>query len=132
MKAQMGLPDMRVPIQYALSYPERPALDIPRFSFLDYPNLTFEQVDTEVFENLALAYEALARGGDAPCILNAANEVTNRLFREEKISFLEIAQLNAAAMRNLPHQSNPDLAGLLNADQLARDWVLSEVNVLPR
>ncbi|MFK7972686.1 MAG: 1-deoxy-D-xylulose-5-phosphate reductoisomerase [Bacteroidia bacterium] len=123
MKAQMGLPDMRVPIEYALSYPGRTALDIPRFNFIDYPNLTFEQIDTDVFQNLALAYEALARGGDAACILNAANEVTNKRFREGKISFLQIAELNAGAMRNLPHHASPLLQDLLDADQAARDWV---------
>jgi 1-deoxy-D-xylulose-5-phosphate reductoisomerase len=127
MKAQMGLPDMRVPIEYALAYPGRVALDIPRFNFVDYPNLTFEQVDTDVFQNLALASEALARGGNAPCLLNAANEVTNRLFREGKISFLQIAELNAAAMRNLPHQNNPTLEDLLTADQGARAYVSERI-----
>jgi 1-deoxy-D-xylulose-5-phosphate reductoisomerase len=128
MKAQMGLPDMRVPIQYALGYPERMENDIPRFNFLDYPQLTFEQVDTQVFRNLALAYEAMAQGGNAPCILNAANEVSNRLFREEKISFLEIAQLNEAALQHVAFNPKPGLKALLETDAVTREWVRKEVN----
>lgn len=127
MKAQMGLPDMRVPIEYALAYPGRIQLDIPRFNFIDYPNLTFEQIDTDVFKNLALAYEALEKGGTAPCVINAANEVTNAEFRKGKISFLEIAELNAGAMRNLPHQSSPTLQDLYAIDQDARDWIKNEI-----
>ena len=130
MKAQMGLPDMRLPIQYAMAYPQRIGNPYPRFNFADYPSLTFEQVDQSVFRNLGLAYEAMAKGGVAPCVLNAANEITNLLFRQEKISFLEIAELNEAAMNAIPHISSPQLEDLFGADRAARDWVAREANVI--
>ncbi|MEM8900109.1 MAG: 1-deoxy-D-xylulose-5-phosphate reductoisomerase [Bacteroidota bacterium] len=88
MKAQMGLPDMKLPIQYALTWPARFRNTFKRFNFADFPSLTFEQVDTKVFRNLSLAFEAMEKGGNIPCILNAANEVTNALFRKGQISFL--------------------------------------------
>src|SRR5690606_3579403 len=75
MKAQMGLPDMKLPIQYAIGYPNRLSTNWPRFNFLDYPSLTFEKADTKTFRNLALALEAMKKGGNMPCILNAANEI---------------------------------------------------------
>ena len=124
MKAQMGLPDMRLPIQYALGYPQRLPADFPRFDFLGYPALTFERVDTGVFKNLALAYEALRRGGNAPCILNAANEVTNQLFREEKIPFTGIGDLNEAALAALAFIAQPSLEDLFATDAAARAWVM--------
>lgn len=123
MKAQMGLPDMRVPIQYALNYPERLQNHIPRFNFLNYPSLTFEQVDMDVFKNLKLAYQAMDSGGNAPCVLNAANEVTNELFRQGKIHFLEIADLNEAALEEVPYNPQPGLKALFESDLLAREWV---------
>jgi 1-deoxy-D-xylulose-5-phosphate reductoisomerase len=88
MKAQLGLPDMRIPIQFALSYPNRLKSDFPRFDFLNYPNLTFEQPDLDTFQNLSLAYEALAKGGNAPCILNAANEIVVAAFLRDEVGFL--------------------------------------------
>lgn len=127
MKAQMGLPDMRLPIQYAMAFPQRISNLYPRFNFLDYPSLTFEQVDQAVFKNLALAYQAMDQSGTAPCVLNAANEVTNLLFRQEKISFLDIADLNQAAMAAIPHVPAPQLSDLLEADAAARVWVEEEV-----
>ena len=84
IKAQMGLPDMKLPIQYALSYPERLNSDFPRFTFADYPSLTFEQPDTDTFKNLALAYKAMDDGGNKPCALNAANEVVVQAFLEDR------------------------------------------------
>lgn len=129
MKAQMGLPDMRLPIQYAMAYPQRIDSPYPRFDFADYPSLTFEQVDQTVFRNLGLAYEAMASGGTAACVLNAANEVTNLLFRQEKISFLEIAELNEAALNSVPHVHQPVLEDLFQADRAAREWVEREANV---
>ena len=86
MKAQLGLPDMRVPIQFALSYPDRLPTDFPRFSFLDYPELTFERPDTDTFRNLSLAFEAMRQGGNMPCVLNAANEVAVSEFLHDRIS----------------------------------------------
>ena len=123
MKAQMGLPDMRLPIQYALAYPQRLKNNFPRFNFLDYPALTFERVDTRVFKNLALAYRAMKLGGNAPCVLNAANEVSNQLFREEKIAFVAIADLNEGALESVQHAANPTLDQLFESDAAAREWV---------
>ncbi|MFN0203790.1 MAG: 1-deoxy-D-xylulose-5-phosphate reductoisomerase [Bacteroidia bacterium] len=127
MKAQMGLPDMKLPIQYALAFPERIENDFPRFNFANYPNLTFEGIDKEVFRNLALAYQAMEIGGTAPCILNAANEETNLLFRQGKISFLQIAEINENAMNTLPITANPALEDLFEADRKAREFVLGKV-----
>lgn len=90
MKAQMGLPDMRLPIQYALAYPQRMASDFPRFNFASYPALTFEAPDTKTFRNLALAKSAMEMGGNAPCVLNAANEIAVEAFLKNQIPFLKI------------------------------------------
>jgi 1-deoxy-D-xylulose-5-phosphate reductoisomerase len=98
MKAQMGLPDMKLPIQYALTYPERFETNFPRFNFADYPNLTFEKPDLNTFQNLNSAYEAMDLGGTAACALNAANEVTVQAFLDNKISFLTIAEINKKVM----------------------------------
>src|SRR5690554_1530136 len=100
MKAQMGLPDMKLPIQYAMAYPQRIESNFPRFNFLDYPKLTFEKADTDTFGNLALAYQALDRGGTSACALNAANEITNRAFLDDKIGFLQIAEINERVMND--------------------------------
>jgi len=127
MKAQMGLPDMRLPIQYALCFPLRLTNEFPRFNFLDYPTLTFEPADRDVFQNLNHAYSAMAKGGNIPCILNAANEVTVQLFLEEKIEFTDIAGLNGAAMEALPFIPNPKLEDLLETDQQTRDWVRTRI-----
>lgn len=125
MKAQMGLPDMKLPIQYALAYPQRIHSDFPRFNFLQYPSLTFEGIDKKVFKNLDLAYQAMHIGGTAPCVLNAANEVTNLLFRQGKIAFTDIAALNEAAMQALATAKVPVLEDLFEADKQARAWVES-------
>ena len=93
LKAQMGLPDMRLPIQFALGYPNRLKSDFPRFNFMDYPSLTFEQPDRETFRNLSLAFDALDRGGNAPCIINAANEIAVDAFLHDQIGFLEISDV---------------------------------------
>jgi len=93
MKAQMGLPDMRLPIQFALGYPNRLSSTFPRFNFVNYPSLTFEQPDTETFRNLQLSFDALERGGNAPCIINAANEVAVDAFLHDAIGFLEISEV---------------------------------------
>jgi 1-deoxy-D-xylulose-5-phosphate reductoisomerase len=107
MKAQMGLPDMKHPIQYALSYPYRFSSKSPRFNFMDYPNLTFEQPDKDTFKNLALAYEAMNKGGNLACILNAANEVAVEAFLNEKIKFLDIADINQKCMEAIHFIKNP-------------------------
>ena len=130
MKAQMGLPDMRLPIQYALAYPQRLPNTFPRFDFYKYPSLTFEQVDSGVFKNLGLAFEALRQGGNMPCILNAANEITNQLFREGKISFTDMAKINEAAMGQLPFLSQPQLEDFLETDAQTRSWVRESFSTL--
>ncbi|MBE9469564.1 MAG: 1-deoxy-D-xylulose-5-phosphate reductoisomerase [Bacteroidetes bacterium] len=93
MKAQMGLPDMKLPIQYALTYPERIKSNFPRFNFLDYPNLTFEKPDFNKFRNLAIAYEALEKGGNVACAINAANEIAVDAFLNDRIKFLDITSI---------------------------------------
>lgn len=93
IKAQMGLPDMRLPIQYAMAYPQRIFSDFPRFDFLQYPHLTFESADQETFRNLAIAYEAMEKGGNLPCIINAANEIAVDAFLKDQIGFLDISDI---------------------------------------
>lgn len=127
MKAQMGLPDMRLPIQYALLFPHRGKNDWPRFPFSKYPSLTFEDVDRDVFTNVRHAFDAMGMGGNAPCILNAANEITVRLFLEEKIKFTDIADLNGHALHALPHIADATLEELLETDRSARAWVMEQV-----
>ncbi|TNE55738.1 MAG: 1-deoxy-D-xylulose-5-phosphate reductoisomerase [Bacteroidetes bacterium] len=120
MKAQMGLPDMKLPIQYALTYPDRFPTNFPRFSFLDYPELTFEQPDREVFLNLDAAFEALKLGGTAACALNAANEVTVQSFLDHKISFLDIAEINCRVMEQTNFVQKPDYEAYVQVDSEAR------------
>lgn len=120
MKAQMGLPDMKLPIQYALAYPQRIKSDFPRFDFLNYPSLDFEKVDEEVFLNLKLSYQALELGGTAACVLNAANEVSNQAFRDEKISFLQIAEVNQEVLGKMAIKKNASLTDYLDTDHESR------------
>jgi 1-deoxy-D-xylulose-5-phosphate reductoisomerase len=120
IKAQLGLPDMRIPIQFALSFPERLKSDFPRFNFAQYPSLTFEQPDMETFQNLQLAYESLARGGNAPCILNAANEIAVAAFLREEIGFLEMSDLIAASLTKVAYIKNPSLEDFVETDKLTR------------
>jgi 1-deoxy-D-xylulose-5-phosphate reductoisomerase len=120
MKAQMGLPDMKLPIQYAIAYPERIYADFPRFDFLKYPSLTFEQPDRKSFRCLDLAFEAMHRGGNAPCVLNGANEVAVKLFLEEKIGFLQIPEVVEHAMNSVPFIEKPVLQDYFESDAAAR------------
>lgn len=120
MKAQMGLPDMKLPIQYALGFPERIPANFPRFSFLDYPSLTFEQADTTTFRNLNLAFEAMHRGGNAPCVLNAANEVAVDLFLNDRIGFLEMSDLVERCLQAVKFVASPTLDDLFASDAEAR------------
>lgn len=122
MKAQMGLPDMKLPIQYALSYPDRIPNDFPRFDFLQYPNLTFEKPDMTSFRCLILAYEAMKMGGNMPCVLNAANEVAVAAFLSDKISFLEIASLVEQTMTKMDFDKNADLDVYIQTNSLARKY----------
>lgn len=120
MKAQMGLPDMKLPIQFALTFPARLKTDFPRFNFMDYPQLTFEQPDRSVFKNLDLAYKAMELEGTAACILNAANEVAVAAFLQEKIQFLDIARINEATMLGVPMIQKPGYSDYVESDALAR------------
>ena len=120
MKAQMGLPDMKLPIQFALTFPARLKTDFPRFNFMDYPQLTFEQPDRSVFKNLDLAYQAMDLEGTAACILNAANEVAVDAFLHEKIQFLDIARINEATMLGVPMIQQPGYSDYVQSDALAR------------
>jgi 1-deoxy-D-xylulose-5-phosphate reductoisomerase len=116
IKAQMGLPDMRLPIQYALSYPERLKSTFARFSFTDYPELTFEKPDVDTFKNLALAYLALEKGGNIPCILNAANEIAVSAFLKGEIGFLKIPEVNEQCMGLMEFINNPSLEDYVSTD----------------
>lgn len=120
MKAQMGLPDMKLPIQFALGYPERIKNDFPRFNFLDYPNLTFEQPDTQTFRNLALAFEAMKLGGNAPCALNAANEVAVDEFLKDRIGFLDITRIVEECLNKTDVIKGPALEDYINTDKETR------------
>lgn len=124
IKAQIGNPDMKLPIQYALTYPYRFPGETPRFDFMQYSNWTFEKPDKETFRNLQLAYDALEMGGTAPCVLNAANEETVKLFLDGKISFLQIAEINETVLRSTEIIISPDLEDYKRVDALAREKVL--------
>lgn len=123
MKAQMGLPDMKLPIQYAMAYPQRLKADFPRFNFLDYPSLTFEKADTNSFNNLTLAYEAMQKGGNAPCVLNAANEVVVAAFLKERIGFLEMSDVIATCMEKATFVANPTYDDYVSSDKEGRQIV---------
>ena len=126
IKAQLGLPDMKLPIQYALTYPRRLKNEFPRFSFMDYPSLTFEQPDTKTFRNLALAFDALRQGGNAPAILNAANEIAVARFLKDDIGFLDLPRVVEHALERVNHQAKPGLDDLIAADaesrRVASEW----------
>ncbi|MBL7845905.1 MAG: 1-deoxy-D-xylulose-5-phosphate reductoisomerase [Cyclobacteriaceae bacterium] len=120
IKAQLGLPDMRLPIQYALSYPERLKNDFPRFDFAQYPSLTFEKPDTETFRNLALAFDALDRGGNMPCVLNAANEVAVAEFLNDRLSFLGISEVVEQCLAKMDYIREPRLEDYVETDKMTR------------
>lgn len=127
MKAQMGLPDMRLPIQFALGYPARLESNFPRFSFVDYPQLTFEKADTDTFRNLGLAYEALRKGGNLPCILNAANEIAVQAFLDEKVNFLHMSDIIERAMNKVDYVKHPSLDDYNVTDKIAREIALEMI-----
>ncbi|MEJ7644072.1 MAG: 1-deoxy-D-xylulose-5-phosphate reductoisomerase [Chryseolinea sp.] len=128
MKAQLGLPDMRLPIQFALSYPERLKSDYPRFDFLNYPSLTFEKPDTETFRNLALAFEALNRAGNMPCVLNAANEVAVAEFLKDRIGFLEMSDIVENCLEKMDYIKTPGYEDYVNTDKETRIRAFELVN----
>jgi len=120
IKAQLGLPDMRIPIQFALSYPDRLKADFPRFDFAKYPNLTFEQPDMETFRNLKLAFEALEKGGNVPCILNAANEIAVAAFLRGEIGFIEMSDLIEETIAKAEFILHPSLEDYIETDRMSR------------
>jgi 1-deoxy-D-xylulose-5-phosphate reductoisomerase len=120
IKAQLGFPDMRLPIQYALGYPERLKSDFPRFSFSECNNLTFEKPDEVTFRNLTLAYEALRSGGNLPCILNAANEVVVDAFLDNRVRFLDMPGIIEEAMSRISFIPEPTLTDYAETDMEAR------------
>ncbi len=122
MKAQMGLPDMKLPIQFALTYPNRLPTTFPRFNFIDYPELNFEKPDVKVFKSLSLSREAMLMEGTAACSLNAANEIAVEAFLNEKISFLEILDVNEKVLRQINNQTSPSLNDYIDADKEARNF----------
>lgn len=120
MKAQMGLPDMRLPIQYAMAYPDRIPANFGRFNFLDYPQLTFEKADVTTFKNLALAFEAMRCGGNAPCLLNAANEVAVEAFLKGQIGFIQMSDVIEYALEKGTQIASPSIEDYCNSDTEAR------------
>ena len=120
MKAQMGLPDMKLPIQFALTYPDRMPTKFPRFNFLDYPQLNFEKPNTDVFKSILLAQRAMIEEGTAACTLNAANEVSVQAFLDEKISFLDILNINERVLNDMQNKNSPLLQDYISADKEAR------------
>jgi 1-deoxy-D-xylulose-5-phosphate reductoisomerase len=130
IKAQLGLPDMRLPIQYAFSFPERVCNTFPRLNFTDFPTLTFSAPDTKNFRNLALAYEALQKGGNLACILNAANEIVVEAFLKGRISFPEIWKVNEMIMTKATFIQKPTLDDYMATDLEARAYACEMVSTL--
>jgi 1-deoxy-D-xylulose-5-phosphate reductoisomerase len=125
IKAQMGLPDMKLPIHYAFFFPNRVEASFKRLSFKEMSNLTFEEPDKETFRNLALAFEAMKRGGNAACILNAANEIAVEAFLQDRIKFLQIAALNEACLERVSFIGKPSIEDYVATDVEARKFALS-------
>lgn len=121
IKAQLGIPTMETPIQYAFSFPERVESHLPRLDFANYPTLTFEKPDRDTFRCLDLAYRAIARGGNMPCVLNAAGEMAVNMFIDGKIGFLDIADHVERAMQEAPFIPNPSLDDLIQTDNTIRN-----------
>ena len=128
VKAQLGTPDMRIPIQYALTYPERWQSDVPRLDLFATKQLTFEEPDLQRFPNLRLAYEAMEKGGNMPCILNAANEVVNLAFREGRCGFLQMSEVIAETMAKTTFITEPTYEDYVQTDRLARQIATTILN----
>ncbi|MBU1011940.1 MAG: 1-deoxy-D-xylulose-5-phosphate reductoisomerase [Bacteroidetes bacterium] len=127
IKAQMGLPDMKLPIQYALTYPERFHSNFPRLDFMIQSELTFQQPDLKIFRNLALAFDALKQGGNMPCILNASNEILVSLFLKDRIGFLQMPDIIEKCMTKVDLIKNPSYSDLAESDKIARKTTLELV-----
>jgi len=120
IKAQLGEPNMRIPIQYALDYPNRSHSNKNRFSLLENPSLTFEKPDIKTFRNLKIAFDCLEKGGNAPCVMNAANEIAVELFLKEQLSFTGISDLIEETLSKVEFINNPDLETCVESDNIAR------------
>ncbi len=120
VKAQLGLPDMRLPIQYALGFPYRIKNNLPRFNIIDHPVLQFERPNPKIFRNLALAYNALETGGNAPCVLNAANEIVVQAFLDKKIRFLQMPEIIEKTMEKVSFLEHPDMEDLIQTNTETR------------
>jgi 1-deoxy-D-xylulose-5-phosphate reductoisomerase len=129
IKAQMGLPDMKLPIQYALSFPQRIISQFPRYDFKKPNTLTFEEPDVKTFRNLTLAEEALCRGGNLPCILNAANEIAVFAFLRNRIGFLDITEMVERTMNKISFIQNPTLEEYFDSDGEARNFAASMIQM---
>lgn len=129
MKAQMGLPDMKLPIQYALAYPQRLKSEFPRFDFINYPSLTFEKPDPESFRNLSLAIHAMEKGGNLPCIVNAANEIAVAAFLKDQIGFLEMSELIEECMNRISFLAHPGYEDYVQTDAETRKMALELIPV---
>lgn len=129
IKAQMGLPDMKLPIQYALGFPQRIKNDFPRFNFKKFDTLSFEEPDTRTFKNLALATEALFKGGNLPCVMNAANEIAVWAFLRNRIGFLDMMVVVEKSMQKVPFIEKPSLEDYLESDADARGYAAELVKL---
>ncbi|MGN7819458.1 1-deoxy-D-xylulose-5-phosphate reductoisomerase [Chitinophaga sp. 22536] len=130
LKAQMGLPDMKLPIQYALGYPDRLANEFPRFSFRNYSSLTFEQPDTKTFRNLAIAIDAMHKGGNTACVMNAANEEVVHAFLRNRIGFLQMTEVIEETIAKIPFIETPTLHDYYECDQAAREHAATLINAI--
>ena len=126
--AQLGVPDMKIPIQYALGFPKRLKNSFQRFNFLDYPSLTFEKADRKTFKNLELSFYAMRKGGNAACVLNAANEIVVESFLNEKINFLYMSDVIEDCIEKITFVKNPTLEDYINTDKETR--VLAKKNYI--
>lgn len=131
IKAQMGLPDMKLPIQYAFTYPNRLQNNFKRFDFTSYPNLTFEKPDIKTFRNLALAFDALNKGGNMPCIINAANEIAVSGFLNNSVGFLAMSEIIETCMQKIDYKANPTLDDYLNTDKETRIFAQNLIKQMP-
>lgn len=129
IKAQMGLPDMKLPIQYAMAFPQRILNDFPRYDFRKPSNLTFEEPDTKTFRNLALATDALFKGGNVPCVLNAANEIAVFAFLRNRVGFLDMTDLIERTMQHVPFIAEPTLEEYFDSDAEARNFAASLIKL---
>ena len=130
IKAQLGLPDMKLPIQYAMGFPKRQKNNFTRFNFLNYPELTFEAPDKKTFRNLVIAFKALEKGGNAPCVLNAANEIVVEAFLQDKIGFLLMSDVIERCMQDVAFIDKPDLEDYIKSDKEARTITKRIINSL--